>query len=609
MQQSFIIGIFFHMTYRKAVHCLRFIAILLVFQSFSTMAINENTQKTKNIQVSKKRNVLILHSYPAYVGWTDSLQNTLNTLNRKVGSPFHFSVLYLEYYHRHNKNYEERVGELISEQLRILQEGKWEAVIAFDDLAAELVVKHQDDIANRDVKLFLIGVTEGLIDESQIKMDYELVFDEYDAQSIVQHLSDLKPNMESVHFIVDNTDFGDYMYSSIYPKLESQLSVPIKVTRYQPINELKQELSQYNSNQVVLLGSYRLKNGTDSHFYYSDKLIDALEPWNIKAPIFVVLDSYVRGGVLGGKVRSADVQATYAFERLESNLLYHDKMANSSFYRSFATSLFDYMALKDKKIALSSVPDNSLVLNQPVLLHDSDKMNLIIASIGLTFLFTLLLVKILYSRRNARLQNEMYQNQLQLLNSQQDIIAKLGEVVETRSGETGKHIRRVSEVSSRLAKLYGLDSDIVNLIGIISPLHDVGKLSVPDSILNKPGKLTDEEFEEMKLHTTVGYELLKNTESEFINLAAIVAHEHHEKWNGRGYPLGKAGTDIHIYARIVAIADVFDALLSDRPYKKGWSPDRVFKLFKEERGEHFDPHLVDILLEHFDDFIVLRNSQ
>lgn len=191
--------------------------------------------------------------------------------------------------------------------------------------------------------------------------------------------------------------------------------------------------------------------------------------------------------------------------------------------------------------------------------------------------------------------------------TQREIVFLMGEVGESRSKETGNHVKRVAEYSKLLAKFLHLGED-VDLIGTASPMHDIGKVAIPDSILKKPGKLTPEEFEEMKTHTTIGYGIMCNSGRKIIQSAAIIANEHHEKWNGNGYPRGLAGDDIHIYGRITAVADVFDALGSDRCYKKAWDLDKIISLFIEERGQQFCPTVMDAFIEHLDDFVNIKNT-
>lgn len=196
----------------------------------------------------------------------------------------------------------------------------------------------------------------------------------------------------------------------------------------------------------------------------------------------------------------------------------------------------------------------------------------------------------------------------ELEDTQREVIYKMGEIVETRSEETGNHVKVVAEYSKLLALKLGLSYSEAELLKHASPMHDIGKVGIPDSLLNKPCKLTPEEFNIMKSHTTVGYEILKTSHRPILKASAIVAYEHHEKWDGSGYPRGLSGEDIHIYGRITAVADVFDALGSERVYKKGWKLNDILEYFKEEKGKHFDPVLVDIFFENLDEFLEIREK-
>lgn len=196
----------------------------------------------------------------------------------------------------------------------------------------------------------------------------------------------------------------------------------------------------------------------------------------------------------------------------------------------------------------------------------------------------------------------------ELEETQKEIIFTMGEIGESRSKETGNHVKRVAEYSKLLAVKYGLSNEECAILKMASPMHDIGKVAIPDTILKKPGKLTDEEFDVMKGHTTIGHNLLKGSHRKILKAAAIVAGDHHEKWNGRGYPNGTKGEDIHIYGRITAIADVFDALGSDRCYKQAWDLDRIINLFKDERGQHFDPKLIDVFIENLAEILKIRDS-
>ena len=184
----------------------------------------------------------------------------------------------------------------------------------------------------------------------------------------------------------------------------------------------------------------------------------------------------------------------------------------------------------------------------------------------------------------------------------------MGAIGESRSKETGNHVKRVAKYSKLLALYYGLNEKDAEMIHQASPMHDIGKVAIPDLVLNKPGSFTDAERIIMDTHVLIGYEMLKHSSRPLLKCAATIAYEHHEKYNGKGYPQALKGEKIHIYGRITALADVFDALGSERCYKKAWSDDRIFTLFKKERGEHFDPKLVDIFFEHLDEFLDIRES-
>ncbi|GAB1476409.1 HD domain-containing protein [Bacillota bacterium] len=212
-------------------------------------------------------------------------------------------------------------------------------------------------------------------------------------------------------------------------------------------------------------------------------------------------------------------------------------------------------------------------------------------------------LRMVASYSEKALSNAMLNEEIE--RTQKEIIFLMAEIGESRSKETGNHVKRVAEISCLLAKLYGMDDEEAELIRVASPMHDIGKVAIPDSILKKPGKLTDEEFEEMKSHTGIGYNLLENSERTIIKSSAIIAGQHHEKWNGKGYPKGLKGEEIHPYGRISAIADVFDALACERVYKPAWDHERIRNLFIEEKGNHFDPVMAQILLDNFDDFVAI----
>lgn len=187
-----------------------------------------------------------------------------------------------------------------------------------------------------------------------------------------------------------------------------------------------------------------------------------------------------------------------------------------------------------------------------------------------------------------------------------DIIYRLSEVVENRSRETGNHVRRVAEFCRILGDGMGLTPEQVHVLWTAAPLHDIGKVAVSDAILNKPGKLTDEEYTAMKEHARIGEAMLAGSHQPVFQAAAIIAGQHHERWDGRGYPRRLEGDQIHLFGRIAAVADVFDALCSERCYKPAWPLDKALELFREERGRQFDPDVIDVLFERLDEILEIQ---
>lgn len=187
-------------------------------------------------------------------------------------------------------------------------------------------------------------------------------------------------------------------------------------------------------------------------------------------------------------------------------------------------------------------------------------------------------------------------------------VRKLAQVCEMRDIETGKHIARVGRMARMLAEACGMPDTICFMIERAAPLHDVGKIGIPDEILLKPGKLTEDEYAHMKQHASIGQSILNEHDSLLVQMAATIATSHHERWDGTGYPEGLRGESIPIEGRITAICDVFDALMSQRPYKNPWSEQDAVEYLVSQSGHQFDPKLVDLFVQHIDDVERIREE-
>jgi response regulator RpfG family c-di-GMP phosphodiesterase len=193
----------------------------------------------------------------------------------------------------------------------------------------------------------------------------------------------------------------------------------------------------------------------------------------------------------------------------------------------------------------------------------------------------------------------------EITDTQAELIMRLGDVVESRSNEAGNHVRRMAEVCHLLAKASGMPDEETAVLKHAAPMHDIGKIATPDAVLLKPGKLDADEWEIMKQHPAVGLSILDGSQRPILKAAAVIAHQHHEKYDGTGYPQGLKGEEIHLYARIVAVADVFDALMHKRVYKDAWPVDRVIAYLREVAGHHLDPRFVELLIENVDEALAI----
>lgn len=293
-------------------------------------------------------------------------------------------------------------------------------------------------------------------------------------------------------------------------------------------------------------------------------------------------------------------QSAYEVHQLELELLLHSNSPGISQQDDELSNPVLQEALRSRQ---NVYRDNDLVIychntRHSLLFHIEGSRPLAQMDIWLLNLFT---ENIIIALENIRL-NEL------LADNQREIIYRIGEIVETRSRESGLHVKRVALYCEALARLLGLPDEKTELLKRASPLHDIGKIGIPDAVLHKPGKLDPAEWEVMKTHARIGYDMLQGSDIELFQVASQIALNHHEKWDGSGYPAGLVGEQIPLVGRITALVDVFDALGSDRCYKRAWPLERILALIQEERGRHFDPALVDLMLANLDDFLQIRDT-
>ena len=228
----------------------------------------------------------------------------------------------------------------------------------------------------------------------------------------------------------------------------------------------------------------------------------------------------------------------------------------------------------------------------------------------LTRIRNMLEVRLMHNQvrdQNKILEDKVRARTQEITDTRLEIIQRLGRAAEYRDNETGLHIIRMSRFSVCLGRAAGMDEARVEILLNASPMHDIGKIGIPDRILLKPGKLDADEWQIMKTHTTIGAEILSGSDAELMEMARLIAITHHEKWDGSGYPNGLVGEDIPLEGRVVALSDVFDALTTARPYKKAWEVGAALDYISENSGKHFDPDLVGLFHKVLPEILAIKN--
>jgi len=332
---------------------------------------------------------------------------------------------------------------------------------------------------------------------------------------------------------------------------------------------------------------------------------------NSPVPVYVAWDFQLGLGTVGGCLASATGHGRKAAQTLLERLAgghpppVYDKPLGVNTFK------YDYAALQRFGIPLSSLPKGSVVLNRPLSFFETHRAVLLssLAIIGiLSVIIALLLQNIARQRKINRSNAEILSLNREMIETQLELLSTLGEVIETRSHETANHVKRVAAYSALLAQKLGLPQEEVELLAAASPMHDIGKIGIPDAVLNKEGKLTPEEHDIIKHHTVIGHKILHTSERALMSRACVIALQHHERWDGGGYPCGLKGEEIDLTARIIALVDVYDALSLDRVYKKAWPQAKVLEFIQQQRGIMFDPRLVDLFFENLEELNIIRDS-
>ncbi|MCE0495901.1 ABC transporter substrate binding protein [Vibrio salinus] len=578
--------------------CRLFFTLIFIYASiaFSVQAHNLNDLQYKHL--------LVLHSYDPSYPWTSDAQQGIQEAISQSEFKFRLSLEYLDAKRINNPAYLSSVRQYIKEKYLNY---RFDAIIVTDDTALNLL--NSLDLTNlKNLPTVAVGIGNPTAKLTSITNKGIILNTEIHLKENIKLIQKIRPNIRKLYLLSDDSASSIYIKNKLNNLLNQYPKIKLIEFHNHTLSDTISELKQISSKDAVLLGHYNTEIKNDVYYEY-ENIAHAIGEYS-KAPVFVLWEFYVQHGIVGGYATRSYQLGTTAVNII-TNQLSSLTIPAPTKIQTFRP-IFDYQALKRHDIDINSLPAHSLIINKPTNIFERHQKKILYSSATVCVLLLFIISLLVVSLRRKKLLHEKNQEIVALQNKelliQKNLLNVLGEAIESRSGETSNHVRRVAKVSSTLAQLNGLPQEQCDILEIISPMHDVGKIAIPEAILDKPGKLTDDEWQIMKKHTNYGYKLLNSGDGNILQHASIIALEHHEHWDGNGYPDGKSGKDIHLFARITAISDVFDALLSNRCYKKAWSTEEVRTFFEQKKGRQFDPDLTDLLLNNFSQFIDIRSQ-
>lgn len=566
---------------------------VILFIVFILTSIN----KTSGINQEYKKSILIMHSYSRDFPWTKNLQIGIEELFKDYMLDIEYRIEYMDTKNYNSKEYIAKLKDIYDLKYSKKQ---FDFIISTDNNALDFLIEYKDELFGENVPVVATGINNiGLLDLKNLDEEFYIIEEKPDLKKNIKLAISQNKEAKNMYFILDNTKTSKLVKNELEEILKDYQK-DYNITFLQNILEPSFDsfISTLNKDDILFFVLYFKDPKGNSYLY--DQLIKKY--YNIsKIPIYVFWDFYMDKGALGGHLASANYYGQMASKKVYEIITGNNTNKIIYDYGKFSRYLFDYQLVK--KFNINNIPKKSEFINKPVSYYQSHKTAIWfgVSTSLILFIIILLLLRVIKDKNDIAKQNKEIQNlNKSIIKTQKDMIETLGDVIETKSEGTANHVKRVAKISKFLALEYGLSQKDAEVLELISPMHDIGKIAISEDILHKPDKLTNEEFEVMKFHTTIGYNLLNTSNKEFLKLASIVAHQHHERWDGRGYPNNLKGVDISIFARITTVADVYDALRSKRPYKKPWLIKDVIKYFEEEKGKIFEPKLVDIFIKNID---------
>lgn len=556
---------------------------------------------TPGRSAQKAYRILILHSYSMDYQWTKGVHQGIEETLRRNMSTSGFRVEFMDTKNYFDASHLNRLVETYRSKYGGL---RVDGIVATDNNALDFITTYGAELFP-DVPVVACGINDAVPPQAGSAVK-SILAEESDHLGTVRQALRYWPEAKTLYVLYDETPTGYRIAHEVEQALEA-LDSPLNVELItgMTLAELKRFVATRRAEDLAYLVPF-FRDAAGEVFAQGVAARELAEVSTV--PMLASWAFQVGTGVIGGRVISSYNLGELAALTLVK-VLTGDPVASFQTRLSVFENLYDYEVVEQFGIGIDLLPPDSRFINKPLSFYEKHRDALLPAAVVIAVL-ALIAALLTMNLRKQRIINAANRNLMALdaevIDTQRELVSTLGEVIEARSSETGNHVKRVAKMSRLLGEKIGLSLHELDLLEAASPMHDVGKIGIPDSVLNKLGRLTDKEFELIKTHTSIGKELLGASDRELLRVAGTIAYQHHERWDGSGYPNGLKGEEISVFARITMLADVFDALLSKRAYKKAWPEGRVLKYIETERGKHFDPYLVDIFLSHLDEARAIR---
>lgn len=550
-----------------------------------------------------QRRILVLNSYSTDYQWTNAANSAILDYCARHCPQYAVRTEFMDTKNAWSDEYFDLLVEVYREKYRDI---RFSGIIATDNDALDFLLQRQE-LLFPGVPVVACGINNA--DASMARGTVvSVIAEEAEHRLTIEAAIRMFPSARTLHIIRDDTTTGRQIMEELR-RLEELHSFKLSFVYHEGLTVpdlLRLSESFSASDLVYMIPYFRSPDGLLFPQGHMEKLVASQSA----APVLVSWHFQMNTGALGGFVLSAEAHSRLAAKTMFSHL---DGTTVSPFQHlaSGSNPVYDFQTLRRFGVNLGRLPGRSSIINGHETLFSRYRVILIPAGavIVILSLFVFLLMLNLSAQKKLNEKNRiMLQLDREMIKTQRELVLMLGEVIEARSHETGNHVVRVAKIARFLGDKAGIDESDLVLLEAAAPLHDIGKIGISEEILNKPGALTPEEFERMKLHTLIGARIFGDTQRPMLKLAKTIAAEHHERWDGTGYPRGLKGEAISLYARITAVADVIDALSNDRCYKKAWPVDRVFEYLEAESGRFFDPSLISLCLAYRGGIVAIQEE-